>query len=118
MSDTVSRQRRWQKKKHREGKCVICGQHTGGSFFCGKHAEANRRRARERYRRKRGIPLDAPDQRNQRKDRKATPTLPLNADAELVRRLKDCAAERGVTARRLADEALERFLELEARDEA
>lgn len=58
----VSKQRRWQVRKEAEGKCALCGKPICQESvrYCQEHLESNRKRARERYRLKNGIPADAP----------------------------------------------------------
>jgi hypothetical protein len=43
----VSRQRRWQLRQQRDGKCPKCGELAVG-FFCQKHGEAKRMNYRKR----------------------------------------------------------------------
>ena len=62
-SPPVSRQRLLQRKWAAEGRCRICGQPQaagGRGAVCERHRQADRDKARDNYRRKHGIPLDAP----------------------------------------------------------
>ena len=62
----VSRQRKWQIKKVKKGLCKICGkgQIKGSKQFCElcleKQKSLNRKNGRNAYRKKHGIPLEAP----------------------------------------------------------
>ena len=62
----ISRQRKWQKKKIREGNCKICGkkQTEESKEYCKFHLDQfrsiTRKSNRNRYRRLHNIPLDAP----------------------------------------------------------
>lgn len=56
----LSKQRRWQLEKEQQGLCRICGQPAVRPGLCYKHLEDNRRLNRNSYRRRHGIPLDAP----------------------------------------------------------
>lgn len=38
----ISRQRRWAKRKRRDGKCRVCGQPAEAIGLCGPHAVYNR----------------------------------------------------------------------------
>lgn len=55
----VSRQRKWQLKMLENGRCQICGEELETKQYCERHTEIHRKRGRERYRKKAGIPLDA-----------------------------------------------------------
>ena len=67
IKETMSRQRKWQLKKMREGKCPNCGEPKGRDILqCNLCAENVRINSRDRYRLKMGIPLDAPIQKQRR----------------------------------------------------
>ncbi|MDQ6632919.1 MAG: hypothetical protein M3Y82_14385 [Verrucomicrobiota bacterium] len=54
----MSRQLKYQKRKHKQGKCTICGQPKVSSFYCLKHLVAARERQRVKIgckRRSRGM---------------------------------------------------------------
>jgi len=55
-----SRQRLWQEKQQREGKCCICGEPLFTKWNCKEHAAIQREAARARYRKKVGKPVNAP----------------------------------------------------------
>lgn len=48
------------KKQRKLGNCVTCGQPAGKARYCPKHLDEQRVAARNRYRRKHGIPVNAP----------------------------------------------------------
>lgn len=48
----VSRQRRWQIEKKKEGRCVICGKPSITQYHCDRHRKEASRRSLERYYRK------------------------------------------------------------------
>lgn len=52
----MSRQRRWQIKMQKEGRCTICGKKAVDTTFCQYHLEINRERSRARYRQMKGNP--------------------------------------------------------------
>lgn len=57
----MSKQARWQQKMSDEGRCITCGQpHECRTLKCNICKEVVRKRNRTNYRKKRGIPLDAP----------------------------------------------------------
>ena len=46
----LSRQRRWQIKKVKEGKCQICGKpQMNNAFYCEKHRESEAKRKLKSY---------------------------------------------------------------------
>jgi|APCry1669189204_1035204.scaffolds.fasta_scaffold80865_1 hypothetical protein len=45
----ISRQRRWQLQKQKEGKCIICGEDAVTSRYCLKHAIIRREQQRARF---------------------------------------------------------------------
>lgn len=47
----VSKERKYQLRRQRDGLCIICGKQPYDKLYCQKHAEAIRARNRERYRR-------------------------------------------------------------------
>jgi hypothetical protein len=57
-----SKQRRWQKAMLDEGRCKTCGRKwaSGSALFCRRHLAWFNRWQRNRYRRRVGIPTDAP----------------------------------------------------------
>ena len=56
----MTRQRRWQLAQNARGLCAICPMPRVDDHHCAQHAKDCRDRARNRYRLKAGIPLDAP----------------------------------------------------------
>lgn len=60
MSDGKSRQRLYQEANVAMGLCGQCGRDLETANLCPDCADKNRIAARERYRKKKGIPLDAP----------------------------------------------------------
>lgn len=56
----VSRQRSWQLKKIAEGKCPCGKEKAPDASVCPECGEIRRTQARNRYRVKKGIPLNAP----------------------------------------------------------
>lgn len=56
----MSRQRRWQIMREREGLCGYCPNVAERGGICEPCREKRKTRYRNRYRLKRGIPLDAP----------------------------------------------------------
>ncbi len=59
--DKISKQVRYQRRHRAMGLCWLCGDKVhGDSPFCLKHRDDARTRRRNLYRRKVGIPLDAP----------------------------------------------------------
>ena len=59
----MSRQREWQKARRAVGGCIFCSNDaTPGKRDCATCRERNAKRAREAYRIKHGIDLDAPIQ--------------------------------------------------------
>ena len=63
----ISRQRKWQIEKRDAGLCIKCGKTAERGGLCLHHLELRRTDGRNRYRKKRGIPLDAPISKNGRK---------------------------------------------------
>ena len=45
----ISRQRKWQLQKQKEGKCIICGENAVTSRYCLKHAIIRREQQRARF---------------------------------------------------------------------
>jgi hypothetical protein len=45
----ISRQRKWQLQKQKEGKCIICGVEAVTSRYCLKHAIIRREQQRARF---------------------------------------------------------------------
>ena len=45
----ISRQRKWQLQKQKEGKCIICGEDAVTSRYCLKHAIIRREQQRARF---------------------------------------------------------------------
>ena len=60
MKKTISRQTKWQRKKHADGKCWICGKPVVDGWHCAKCKKIVRDNKRNAYRKSKGIPLDAP----------------------------------------------------------
>ena len=58
--EKISRQRVWQLKQQKEGKCCICGEPLSTKWNCKEHAAMQRDKARERYRKKVGKDIDGP----------------------------------------------------------
>ena len=56
----ISRQRRYQLKKKKAGLCVQCGKKRVTAFHCIECAAKHRTNARNQYRKRHNIPLDAP----------------------------------------------------------
>lgn len=56
----LSRQRLWQKRMAAEGRCIICATKTDLGTRCALHLALFRTDNRNRYRKRHGIPLDAP----------------------------------------------------------
>ena len=56
----VSRQRRWQIARNREGRCPICGKPKVTKLYCAYHSEQQRTISRNYYRLKHDIPISAP----------------------------------------------------------
>lgn len=56
----LSRQRKWQIAAVKAGRCRICGKPMINSFHCERHDKINKAICRNRYRKKVGIPLNAP----------------------------------------------------------
>lgn len=48
----LSRQRKYQLRKRRQGKCIICGRSRSrkSATYCASHLESSRKQQRERYR--------------------------------------------------------------------
>ena len=44
MSKEINRQRKWQLKKVKEGKCMICGKKAVTKHYCQKHRIENNKR--------------------------------------------------------------------------
>ncbi|MGA2662288.1 MAG: hypothetical protein ABSH34_32810 [Verrucomicrobiota bacterium] len=44
----MSRQRKYQLRMRREGRCVVCGEKAAGSYLCLKHLVAERERRRRK----------------------------------------------------------------------
>jgi len=44
---SISRQQKWQLRRAKEGRCVICGEPKATAWHCLKHAIANREWARK-----------------------------------------------------------------------
>ncbi|MCK5605074.1 hypothetical protein KAR91_24505 [Candidatus Pacearchaeota archaeon] len=55
-----TKQQRWQEKQESEGKCTKCNEPLFSKCYCKAHTEEMRERARNRYRKKNGLPLNAP----------------------------------------------------------
>jgi hypothetical protein len=55
-----SRQRKYQLANKQMGLCQNCGVEAETGSLCSDCADKNRIAARERYRKRKGIPLDAP----------------------------------------------------------
>ena len=50
MTKRPSRQSSWQLRKHRQGRCIICGKGPlETSYHCAKHAQLHRERSLARY---------------------------------------------------------------------
>lgn len=64
--ESVSRQLRWQHKQIKEQNCRQCGEPKVDKNHCAACAEKLRTRARNRYRLRAGIPLEAPLAKNGR----------------------------------------------------
>ena len=60
MTKTISKQREWQLRKKAAGLCTRCGSAVAKSTLCDPCRAINRTECRNVYRRKKGIPLDAP----------------------------------------------------------
>lgn len=59
----LSKQRKFQLRQKEKGLCSLCNEPVAGennSTTCIKHRDENRVRNRNRYRKAKGIPLDAP----------------------------------------------------------
>lgn len=56
---------RWQQQRRDAGLCITCGEPRAEDslHYCEKHLEISRRRGLANYRRKHGIPVDAPVKR-------------------------------------------------------
>jgi hypothetical protein len=55
-----SRQYKMQMEQHALGNCAICFKPATSKWYCDKHTILARTSARNRYRKKHGIPEDAP----------------------------------------------------------
>lgn len=55
-----TRQRKWQIEKQNQGLCIICAKPADSGSVCSEHRDQRRTHSREYYRKKHGIPLDAP----------------------------------------------------------
>jgi hypothetical protein len=44
----MSRQRKYQRRMRRDGRCVVCGDKAAGSYLCLKHLVAERERRRRK----------------------------------------------------------------------
>ena len=56
-----SKQRRWQQRQIEKGLCIKCSKPAvNGGRYCARHQAYERVRNRNRYRKAKGIPLDAP----------------------------------------------------------
>jgi hypothetical protein len=44
----MSRQRKYQRRMRRDGRCVVCGEKAAGSYLCLKHLVAERERRRRK----------------------------------------------------------------------
>ena len=62
-----SRQQEWAERRHAKGVCVVCGEPLSSKWYCQEHTESVRENARNRYRKKHGIPVNAPLKGNGRK---------------------------------------------------
>lgn len=60
MKKKQTRQQKWQIRKRKEGKCIICGQPLFSKNHCYKHLVAARGRSRAYSRKKLGIDVNAP----------------------------------------------------------
>ena len=56
----MKRQQIWQEKMLKEGRCRVCGKPAVSKNFCQRHDDIAKSRARNRYRKKVGLPVDAP----------------------------------------------------------
>ena len=56
----LSRQMKWQIESVKAGKCRLCAQPRIDKYHCERHAKIHKARCRNRYRKKAGIPLEAP----------------------------------------------------------
>ena len=54
-----SKQIIWQEKQRSEGKCCNCNEPLFSKYYCKDHTEVVRKRARDRYRRKNGLDVNA-----------------------------------------------------------
>lgn len=45
----ISKQREWAIKKQKAGLCPLCGDKTGGYFYCKTHRESHNAYRRKRY---------------------------------------------------------------------
>lgn len=63
----ISRQRRWQIARTKEGRCQICGKPNLTAMLCAEHAEKNRTIGRNRYRAKQGVPISTEKRKSGRK---------------------------------------------------
>jgi hypothetical protein len=55
-----SKQRKWQKEQIAKRLCTLCNEPLSTTQHCAEHAEGKRARERNRYRKAKGIPLEAP----------------------------------------------------------
>lgn len=63
----LSRQREWQLRKQKEGKCCICSKPLFTKWNCEEHAAMQREKARVRYRKRVGKDINAPITKTGRK---------------------------------------------------
>lgn len=70
----MTKQRIWQINQQQQGKCVICAKPAiPGKTLCASHRASGSTYARNRYRAKVGIPLNAPPQKRGPKPKKGHP---------------------------------------------
>ena len=79
-----TRQRKWQIEKQNQCLCIICGKSADAGNVCSLHREQRRKRSRDAYRKKHGIPLDAPLSSQGRKRREYTPSKKQGALAAAI----------------------------------
>jgi hypothetical protein len=85
----ISRQRKYQLRKQRDARCIICGQRAVSSTFCLKHLSKNRERVRKlnnSKRRHRGA-------LSYRLDKRVV--LPVSCTADFFRAIEEEAVKKG-----------------------